>query len=74
MKLRGTNDGHTMNSGLLAHWGNTLKLVYKAEDNPNLQSNTHYKSITPVAIDAKMWHKGSKVADRLYIGVDFITD
>jgi len=73
MKLRATNDNsYLMNSGLSAGWDNTLKLVYNAEDNPTLSSGTHYKSVTPFTIDARMWHKQAKVKDRMYVEVDMV--
>jgi hypothetical protein len=71
MKLRGTNNGYTMNSGENAGWNNTLVLEYNSDDN-SLTSGVRYKSIAPVAIDARMWHKEDKIRERIYIGVDII--
>jgi hypothetical protein len=67
--LRGQNNDYTMNSGENADWDNTLKLVYDDDDN-NLTSGVHYKSIMPVTIDAKMWHKNQKLLHRFHINID----
>jgi hypothetical protein len=73
MRLRATNDdSYVMNSGLSAGRNNTLKIVYNAEDNPTLSSGTHYKSVKPFTIDARMWHKEGKVKDRMYVEVDMV--
>ncbi len=71
LKLRGTNNGYTMNSGENAGWNNTLVIEYNSDDN-DLTSGVRYKSIAPIAIDARMWHKGSKLFKRLYLGVDMV--
>jgi hypothetical protein len=73
MKLRATNnDNYLMNSGLNAGWNNILKILYSPEDNPTLSSGTHYKSVRPFTLDARMWHKQDKVKDRMYVEVDMV--
>ena len=72
VKLRAKNNNYKMNAGQNASWDNTLKIVYNSEDNGEFITGTHYRTITPFVIDARMWHKSSKVIDRMYIGIDFI--
>ena len=69
MKLRGTNNGYTMNSGENAGWDNALVLEYNSDDN-DLTSGVRYKSIAPIAIDARMWHNGDKLLKRFYLETD----
>ena len=69
MKLRGTNNGYTMNSGENAGWDNALVLEYNSDDN-DLTSGVRYKSVAPIAIDARMWHNGDKLLKRFYLETD----
>jgi len=72
IKLRAKNDSSwTMNSALNADWDNTLNIYYESEDN-NLTSGVRYKSLMPMAIDAKMWHKGNKLFKRYYLNFDMV--
>lgn len=72
LKLRANNNSRQMNAGQNADWDNILKIAYDSADNTGLVSGTRYRTITPFVIDARMWHKGSKVKDRMYVGVDFV--
>jgi hypothetical protein len=72
LTLRGTNNGYTMNSAENADWDNALVLEYHSEDNEELISGEAYKSIAPITIDAKMWHKNRELKERMYIGVDMV--
>jgi len=69
LKLRGTNNNYTMNSGEVAGWNNSLVLEYHDEDN-DLSSGVRYRSIMPISIDAKMWHKGGALLKRFSLSVD----
>jgi len=62
-----------MNAGQNANWNNVLKINYKQEDNPTIEEGTHLKTLKAFTVDARLWHKNSKIIDRLYMDVDFTT-
>ncbi len=71
IKLRATNaDKYQLNSGTLKEENNWLTFEFDPEDNPNIELDKHYKSIKPIVIDAKMWHKNSKLKKRFYFSFD----
>ncbi len=74
VKLRANNNSHLMNAGQNAGWDNTLKIVYDSNDNPTFVSGARYKTAVPFVIDARMWHKQSKVKDRMYINIDMLVE
>ncbi len=75
MKLTATNnDSYLMNSAMSAGWEYALTLRYDADDNPTLESGKHYTTVMPFTIDARMWHKESRVNDRMYVEVDMVLE
>ncbi len=73
LKVKVTNDEYyKMNSARSSGAKNRFIFHFSKLDNPNLKSGMHYKSQYPFAVDAKMWYKNHKIAERFYFNVDMV--
>ncbi|SFV70267.1 putative RTX toxin hemolysin-type calcium-binding protein [hydrothermal vent metagenome] len=66
-------DKYKMGAGIVANQHDKLTIKYNPEDNTNIESGKHYKTLKPFVVNTRMWHKGGDIYDRLYISIDFTT-